>query len=143
MRKADQVLQDEPLVALVYEALARRHPHSRTRGRPGTPAEVVLRMLVLNHRHNWSFQVLECEVRANLVYRQITRVGAGKVPDAKTLGQQAQALGPEVIEKLHGRVVDIARENKIATGRRLRVDTTVVETNIVPSLNTYSMAGQG
>jgi IS5 family transposase len=130
MRKADQVLEDEQLVALVYEALAGRHPHSRTRGRPGTPAEVVLRLLLLKHRRNWSFQVLEWEVKANLVYRQFTRVGGGKVPDAKTLGRQAQALGPEVIQKIHRRLVGIARENKIASGRRLRVDTTVVETNI-------------
>jgi len=121
MRKADQVLEDEQLVALVYEALVQRHPKSRTRGRPGTPAEVVLRMLLLKHRRNWSFQVLEWEVRANLVYRQFTRVGAGKVPDAKTVGRQAQALGPEVIEKIHGRLVDIARRNQIATGRRLRL----------------------
>jgi len=130
MRKADHILEDEQLVALTYDSLARRHPQSRTRGRPGTPAEVVLRMLVLKHVRHWSFQVLEWEVRANLVYRQFTRVGAGKVPDAKTLGRQAQALGPEVIQKLHVRLVDIARQNKIATGRRLRVDTTVVETNI-------------
>jgi transposase, IS5 family len=33
-------------VAAVYEALAQRHPQSRSRGRPGTPAEVVLRLLV-------------------------------------------------------------------------------------------------
>src|SRR5450759_2676871 len=130
MRQVDQVLDDEQLVELVYEALVRRHPRSRTRGRLGTPAEVVLRMLVLNHLRNWSFQILEWEVRANLVYRQFTRVGGNKVPDAKTLGRQALALGPEVIEKIHQRVVGIAREKQIATGRRLRVDTTVVETNI-------------
>jgi IS5 family transposase len=114
----------------VYEALVRRHPRSRTRGRLGTPAEVVLRMLVLKHLRNWSFQILEWEVRANLVYRQFTRVGGNKVPDAKTLGRQALALGPEVIQKIHHRVVGIAREKQIATGRKLRVDTTVVETNI-------------
>ena len=132
MGEADQVLEDEQLVALVYEALAQRHPQSRTRGRPGTPAEVVLRMLVLKHMRDWSFQILEWEVRANLVYRRFTRVGAGKVPDAKALGRQAQALGPQVIQKIHARMVDIARENKIATGRRLRVDTTVVENQHSP-----------
>jgi transposase, IS5 family len=130
MRQADQVLEDEQLVTIVYDALARRHPKSRIRGRWGTPAEVVLRMLVLKHVRGWSFQDVEWEVRANLVYRQFTRVGAGKVPDAKALGRQAQALGPEVIQKLHERVVGIARQNKIVTGRKLRVDTTVVETNI-------------
>jgi hypothetical protein len=43
MTHADQVLNDERLVTAVYEALARRSPQSRTRGRRGTPAEVVLR----------------------------------------------------------------------------------------------------
>src|SRR6266545_4101473 len=47
-----------------------------------------------------------------------------------TMGNLARQLGPEVIEKLHRRVVEIAQENKIATGRKMRVDTTVVETDI-------------
>jgi len=46
------------------------------------------------------------------------------------MGNLARQLGPEVIEKLHRRVVEIAQENKIATGRKMRVDTTVVETDI-------------
>jgi IS5 family transposase len=105
-------------------------PHSRTRGRKGTPAEVVLRLLLLKHMRNWSYAILEREVRANLIYRQFTRVGAARVPDAKTLGRLGLALGPEVIQKIHQRVVAIARERRIVRGRRLRVDTTVVETNI-------------
>src|SRR5205814_1716651 len=47
MKHADQVLEDEQLVTTVYEALARRSPKSRARGRRGTPAEVVLRLLLL------------------------------------------------------------------------------------------------
>jgi IS5 family transposase len=69
-------------------------------------------------------------VRANLVYREFTRVGGGKVPDDKTRGRLARQLGPEVVEKVHQRVVEIALEKKVAAGRKLRVDTTVVETNI-------------
>src|ERR1700688_214431 len=130
MRQVDQVLLDQELLHIVYDALARRWPNSRTRGRPGTPAEVVLRLLLLKHMRNWSYRVLEREVRANLVYRQFTRVGAQKVPDAKTLGKLAVALGPEIIEQLHARVVAIAREKQIIRGRRLRLDTTVVETDI-------------
>jgi transposase, IS5 family len=130
MRQADQVLEDEQLVTIVYDALTRRRPKSSTRGRWGTPAEIVLRMLVLKHVRGWSFQDVEWEVRANLVYRQFTRVGAGTVPDAKALVRQAQALGPEIIQRIHERLVGIARQNKIVTGRKLRVDTTVVETNI-------------
>src|SRR4249919_4267391 len=93
MKHADQVLADELLVAAVYEALAKRRPKSRSRGRQGAPAEVVLRLLILKHIRNWSYGVLEREVRANLVYRNFTRVGAGKTPDAKTMGRWGVALG--------------------------------------------------
>ena len=51
----------------------------------GFRAEVVLRLLILKHIRNWSYAVLEREVRANLVYREFTRVGAAKMPDAKTI----------------------------------------------------------
>ena len=130
MEHADQVLADEHMVAAVYEALGKRHPKSRSRGRLGTPADVVLRLLVLKHVRNWSYEVLEREVRANLVYRDFTRVGAARTPDAKTMGRWGVALGPEVIEQIHARMVEIARNNGLTEGRRMRVDTTVVETNI-------------
>src|SRR5262249_4559399 len=106
------------------------HPKSRSSGRNGTPAEVVLRLLVLKHVRNWSYEVVEREVRANLVYRDFTRVGGGKVPDAKTMGRWGVAVGPEVLEQVHSRRVTIARESGVIAGRRMRVDTTVVETNI-------------
>jgi transposase, IS5 family len=130
MRQADQVLEDEQLLKTVYEALLKRHPKSRTRGRRGVAAEIVLRLMLLKHIRNWSFAELEREVRPNLLYREFTRVGSGKVPDAKTLGRQAQALGPEVVEQIHERMVQLAVENKVVQGRKMRVDTTVVETNI-------------
>jgi len=130
MEHADSVLADEVIVSAVYEALAKRHPKSRSRGRHGTPAEVVLRLLILKHIRNWSYQVLEREVRANLVYRDFTRVGGAKMPDAKTMGRWGVALGPEVIKQIHERLVQIACDKGVTTGRRMRVDTTVVETDI-------------
>ena len=58
MKHADAVLADEDIVAAVYEALARRHPQSRRRGRRSAPAEMVLRLLILKHVRNWSYHVL-------------------------------------------------------------------------------------
>src|SRR5262245_60065674 len=130
MVRADAVLDDAEIIAAVYEALVNRHPQSRRRGRPGAPAEVVLRLLVLKHIRNWSYAVLEREVRANLVYRSFTRVGGGKAPDAKTMGRWGVAVGPQVIKQIHERLVQIARQDQAIAGRRMRVDTTVVETNI-------------
>src|SRR5258705_10818261 len=130
MKYADEVLADEAIVAIVYEGLAKRHPKSRCRGRRGAPADVVLRLLTLKHIRNWSYEELEREVRANLVYRGFTRVGAGKMPDAKTMGRWGVALGPQVIKQVHERMVKIAHEKGVTDGRRMRVDTTVVETNV-------------
>jgi IS5 family transposase len=130
MLHADELLSDEEIVAAVYEALARRHAKSRSRGRPGVPAETVLRLLLLKHIRNWSYEVLEREVRANLVYRDFTRVGAGKTPDAKTMGRWGLAVGPQVVKQIHQRLVKLAQAKGLVAGRRMRVDTTVVETNV-------------
>jgi IS5 family transposase len=130
MRHADQALEDDVLLALLQNELAKRCKKSKTRGRPATPVDVVLRMMLLKHVRDWSYEVLSREVRANLVYREFTRIGGEKVPDDKTMGRLGRQLGPDVVQKLNERVVEIARQNKIAPSRRLRVDTTVVETNI-------------
>jgi transposase, IS5 family len=130
LRKIDTLLEDETVIETVAEGLERRWPESRRRGRPGTPAEVVLRMLILKHLFDWSYDDLEREVRANLVYRAFTRLDAEEVPDAKTILKIARALGPEVIADLHRRVLDVAKRAGVTHGRRFRIDTTVVETNV-------------
>jgi IS5 family transposase len=130
LRKIDTLLEDEAVIDVVAHALEARWPQSRRRGRLGTPVEVVLRMLILKHLFDWSYDDLEREVRANLVYRAFTRIDAGDVPDAKTILKIARALGPEVIEQLHRQVVDVAKRAGVTHGRRFRIDTTVVETNV-------------
>lgn len=130
MRHADKALEDEALLLLIQQELAKRCKKSKTRGRPATPAEVVLRMMPLKHARDWSYEVPTREVRANLVYREFTRIGGAKVPDDKTMGRLGRQPGPDAVQKVNERVVQIARENKVAAGRKLRVDTTVVEANI-------------
>jgi transposase, IS5 family len=89
-----------------------------------------LRILVLKHLYDWSFDECEREVRGSLVYRAFCRIDCEKVPDAKTLIRLSQALGAEALKKILERLVGIAREKRIVRGRVLRVDTTVVETNV-------------
>src|SRR5437899_1317160 len=130
LRRIDEVLEDEELVDLVADALGRRRLGSRRKGRPGTPAEVVLRMLVRKHRYDWSFDESEREVRGSLVYRAFCRIDCERVPDAKTLIRLSHLLGADVLKKVLARLVDLARERKVVRGWKLRVDTTVVETNV-------------
>jgi len=130
LRRVDEVLDDDGLVDLVADALGRRRAGSRKRGRPGTPAEVVLRMLVLKHLYDWSFDECEREVRGSLVYRAFCRIDCERVPDAKTLIRLSHLLGGDVLKKVLARLIDLARERKVVRGWKLRVDTTVVETNV-------------
>src|SRR6266487_2456279 len=130
LRKIDALLEDEGVIEIVAQGLEARWPQSRRRGRLGTPAEVVLRMLILKHLFDWSYDDLEREVRANLVYRMFTRIDAGDVPDAKTILKIARALGPDVIAQLHRQVIEVAKRAGVTHGRRFRIDTTVVETNV-------------
>jgi IS5 family transposase len=46
------------------------------------------------------------------------------------MGRWGLAVGPEVVKQIHQRLVKLAQANGLAAGRRMRVDTTVVETNI-------------
>src|SRR5215475_2196365 len=130
LRRIDTLLEDAAVIDAVAQALELRWPQSRRRGRPGTPAEIVLRMLVLKHLFDWSYDDLEREVRANLVYRAFTRIDADEVPDAKTILKIARLLGPDAVRQLHERVVDVAKRAGVTHGRRFRIDTTVVETNV-------------
>ena len=130
MRVVDERLEDEELLDTVYEAQGKRHAQSRVRGRQQTPAEVALRMLILKHVRNWSYEVLEREVRANVVYRSFCRVGMEKVPDAKTLVRLGPVIGAETIAELQDRIVALAQERGVIEGRKMRVDTTVVETKV-------------
>src|SRR4051794_36993902 len=113
MIEADHLLKDEELIDQVFEAQGRRHEYSATKGRSQAPAEMFFRLLLLKHVRNWSFDVLEREVRMSLAYRDFASIGLGKLPDSKTLARIAQVLGGEVIAELHRRLVEIAQEKGV------------------------------
>src|SRR5881397_2279846 len=130
LRRIDGLLDDEALVDAVWRALRSRYAQSARRGRPATPAEVVLRLLVLKHLKTWSYEQLEWEVRGSVAYRHFCRLGSGTVPDGKTLVRVGQLLEGDLLRAALERVVGVAVERKVTRGRRLRVDTTVVEAPI-------------
>jgi IS5 family transposase len=125
LRRIDTLLDDAALVDAVMAVLQRRRTHSARRGRASTPAEVVLRMLVLKHLRQWSYERLEWEVRGNLVYRRFCRIDAAVVPDAKTMVRYGRLLDGRALRAASGH-----RAARWTTGRRMRVDTTVVEAPI-------------
>jgi len=130
LEPVDQLLNDPALVELVRQSLAARRPGSTRTGRPSIAPDRLLRCCVMKHLKGWSFRELEREVRSNLVYRRFTRFDADVPPDFTTFSRTFALLSPQVPEQIHRRVVGMAREQGVTRGRKLRTDTTVVESNI-------------
>jgi transposase, IS5 family len=130
LEQLDRLLDDDAIVEAVRHDMARRSPRSRSRGRPSTPVEVVLRMLVVMRLYGWSYEQAEYFVNDSLVLRQFCRVYLERVPDDTVLIRWANTIGPETLRALNDRVVQLARSLKVTRGRKLRVDTTAVETDI-------------
>jgi IS5 family transposase len=130
LEQLDRLLDDDEIVDRVRDDLARRYPRTRSRGRPSTPVEVILRMLVVKRLYGWSYEQAEYFVHDSLVLRQFCRVYLEKVPDDTVLIRWANTIGPEALQALNDRVIQLARSLKVTRGRKLRVDTTAVETDI-------------
>ena len=128
--EVDLLLDDPQLVELVRRRLATRCPQSTRTGRLGIAPDRLLRCCVLKHLKGWSFRELERELRSNLIYRRFTRYDAEATPHFSTLSRLFALLGSGFTAKIHERVVAVACEQGVAQGRKLRTDTTVVETNI-------------
>jgi transposase, IS5 family len=130
LMQLDQLLDDDVLFQAVKADLAKRFPRTLRDGRPSTPVEVVLRLLVVKHLYDWSYEHTEQWVADSLVLRQFCRVYAEPVPDDTTLIRWANLIQPETLHHLLDHVVDLARHRKVTRGRKLRIDGTLVETNI-------------
>lgn len=130
LARLDTLLDDDTLFQAVKADLARRRPRTRIDGRPSTPVEVVLRMLVVKHLYGWSYEQTEQWVADSLVLRQFCRVYAERVPDDTTLIRWANLIQPPTLHALLDHIVGLAQHLKVTRGRKLRIDGTVVETNI-------------
>ena len=126
----DDLLDDEELIALVRQCLATRYPESARTGRPGMAPDRLLRCCVLKHLKGWSFRELERELRCNLTYRRFTHFDAEVIPRHNCFSRLFAVLSPEVTQEIHQRVVGLACERGVAQGRRMRTDTTCIESNI-------------
>jgi IS5 family transposase len=130
LQELDRLLADDAIVKRVRADLVRRYPHTASRGRSSTPVEVILRLFIVKRLYQWSYEETERFVSDSLILRQFCRVYWEAVPDDTTLIRWAQLIGPTTLQAVNDRVVALARTLKVTRGRKLRVDSTVVETHI-------------
>jgi len=130
LKELDQLLDDDALYRQVRADFGKRYRSTLVHGRHSTPVEVLLRMLIVKHLHQWSYQETEEQVDQNLILRWFCRLYWASVPDDTTLIRWANTLQPETLHALNDRVVELARQAKVTQGRKLRLDATCVQTEI-------------
>jgi len=130
LRELDHLLDDDGIFQHVKDDLVKAHPQSSRKGRHSTPVEVILRMLLVRRLYHWSYEETEHFVADSLVLRQFCRVYLEAVPDDTTLIRWARLVTPQTLDHINERVVQLALDHRVTRGRKLRVDSTVVETTI-------------
>jgi transposase, IS5 family len=143
MRQGDEGVRLEPLLGAisgflddqrdVIERIRRdlvrglKRPGS---GRNGLTATQVLRSLVLMRLKNWDYRELRERIADGLTLRQFTDFYCAPVPKHDAFQRGFVRLSPQTLKAVNDLVVRAAVELGLENGARLRVDTTVVQTNI-------------
>jgi transposase, IS5 family len=130
LQQLDRLLDDDEVYQQIRNDFGKRYRYTLVHGRHSTPVEVLLRMLLLKHLFGWSYQETEDRVDESLVLRWFSRLFWEPTPDDTTLIRWANTLRPETLHVLNDRVVELARQARVTSGRKLRLDATCVQTEI-------------
>jgi transposase, IS5 family len=106
-------------------------------GRNGLTPTQVLRSLVLMRVKNWTYRELRERIADGYTLRDFTDFLSQPVPQHQAFNRAFNRLTPETMKAVNDQVVQVAVDLGLEDGKKLRVDTTVVETNIhYPTDNT-------
>ncbi len=123
-------LDDHPaLVELVRRDLQRGLKNPAV-GRGGISPEQTLRSLLLMRVKNWDYRELRERINDGYTLRGFTLFDSHKVPLHDAFHRAFLRLTPATMQSLNQAVVQAAVQLGLEDGKTLRVDTTVVETNI-------------
>jgi IS5 family transposase len=113
---------------LVYEDLV-RSKRSDT-GRKGMTAEQVLRCAVLKQYRQLTYEEMAFHLDDSSVFRAFARLDMGQYPCKSILQDNIKALREETWEAIHRELMLYARREGIEKGKKIRVDSTAIETDI-------------
>ena len=100
-------------------------------GRPTTAVATYLRMMYLKYRYQLGYEVLVKEVKDSFAWRRFCHLALDeRVPDSTTLIKLTHKYGEETVKTLNETLVLKLKESKVVRGKKLRIDTTVVESDI-------------
>jgi IS5 family transposase len=109
-------------------------------GREGLTAEQVLRCCILKQYRQLSYEELTFQLEDALAFRTFSRLEMGQYPCKSILQGNIKTLSEETWEAIHSRIVGYTQSEQIETGRKIRIDSTAVETDIHhPTDSTFLM----
>jgi IS5 family transposase len=130
LKKISELLDDQPeMVKLVRRDLEWGLKRPAT-GRKGLTAEQTLRSFILRRVKDWDYRELRERIADGYSLRCFTRFYSGKVPKHDAFNEAFIKLRPATIKALNDLVVHGAVDLGLEDGKKLRVDTTVSETDI-------------
>jgi len=104
---------------------------SEQRGRAGMSGEQVLRVIVVKQLGGFSYDELAFHLADSISYRAFCRFDIGHpIPNQKTLQRNVKKVEALTLERINVLLVEHATAAKLDDGHKLRVDCTVMETNI-------------
>src|ERR1017187_1758423 len=118
-----------PLVEQVRQDLARGLQNPKT-GRSGIAPSQALRSLILMRVKNWDYRELRERISGGYTLRGFTDFDSLCIPQHDAFNRAFNRLTPATLQALNQAVVQAAVQLGLEDGMKLRVDTTVVETNI-------------
>ena len=133
LQAISRVLDDNPKIAeLVFQDLVATSGSAQaTRGAGGLSGEQVLRILIVKQMNGFSYRALAFHLADSRSYRTFCRLGiTEEAPTKSTLNANLKALQSSTLEAINRRLLAAAQQAKVETGRTVRTDCTVVESNI-------------
>jgi len=129
LEQISRILDETPrLLDLVYRDLVGTKRDDT--GRMGLNAEQVLRCAVLKQYRQLSYEELAFHLDDSSAFRGFSRLEMGQYPCKSILQDNIKSLREETWEAIHEEIIGYARREGIETGRKIRVDSTAVETDI-------------
>jgi IS5 family transposase len=126
---SDFIDQQHTLLDLVHQDLVRGLKNPET-GRGAMNASQVLRSFVLRRVKNWDLRELRERIADGYSLRRFTTFYSEPVPSHRAFHRAFKRLSPQTLRRLNEVVVQAAVELGVEDGKKLRVDTTVVQTDI-------------
>jgi IS5 family transposase len=99
-------------------------------GRRGLTPQQILRALILMRVKNWDYRELRERIADGLTLRQFADFYCDRVPKHDAFSRGFNRLMPATLEAINDLVVQAAVDLGLEDGSKLRVDTTVVQTDI-------------